>query len=313
MADMSRAHSRPSHADLDPPWQPSPQLWVAALVHAASLLILIFHPTLWRWSLGTVAAYNLLILAATLWPRSQLLGPNLIRLPPTSAARGEIALTFDDGPDPEVTPAVLNLLDAYDAKATFFFIADKALAHSSLCREIVRRGHAVENHSTSHRHTFALLGPRGYTRELETSQQQLTQASGVRPKFFRAPAGFRNPLLWPSLARHRLTLASWTRRGFDTRSGKPDAVLRRLLRGLAAGDILLLHDGHAALTAAGHPVVLDALPALLTAIHQSGLTPVTLRAALSDVDTTIEHHMTENHSATLASSVRCALPPSSTS
>ena len=83
------------------------------------------------------------------------------------------------------------------------------------------------------------------------------------PRFFRAPAGLRNPFLEPVLARESLQLVSWTRRGFDTVNGSARAVLGRLTRRLRAGDILLLHDGHAARTAAGTPVILEVLPRCL--------------------------------------------------
>ena len=95
----------------------------------------------------------------------------------------------------------------------------------------------------------------------------------------RAVAGLRNPFLEPILARHGLQLASWTRRGYDPRNADPAQVLARLTRGLAAGDILLLHDGHGATTAAGQPVVLAVLPPLLAALRARGLKPVTLDAA----------------------------------
>lgn len=261
------------------PWRPTPLLRAVTVLHVLALLAVIARPALWPWALGAVVASHLLVAAASLWPRSRWLGPNLTRLPEASAARGEIALTFDDGPDPEVTPAVLNLLDAHGVRATFFCIARRAAAHPALCQDIVRRGHALENHSARHRHSFALLGPRGYACELRAAQQTLSAITGVAPAFFRAPAGLRNPFLWPALARHNLRLASWTRRGYDTRSRDPARVLNRLLRGLRAGDILLLHDGHAARGAAGRPVVLDVLPPLLAAIGAAGLRPVTLPAA----------------------------------
>ena len=108
----------------------------------------------------------------------------------------------------------------------------------------------------------------------------LTPLSGSAPRFFRAPAGLRNPLLDPALQRQGLQLASWTRRGFDTVSTDAASVLARLTRNLAAGDILLLHDGHAARTAAGTPLVLEVLPRLIEAIAQRSLRPVTLREAL---------------------------------
>ena len=261
------------------PWRPTPLIVGVVAVHPLALLLVLAQPTLWPWALAMVLGGHLLVTAASLWPRGPWLGPNLVRLPAASRARGEIALSFDDGPDPEVTPAVLDLLDAHGVRATFFCIGQRAAAHPELCREIVRRGHAVENHSAHHRHNFALLGPRGYARELQAGQGMLTAITGVAPVFLRAPAGLRNPFLWPVMARLGLRLASWTRRGYDTRTRDPARVLRRLLRGLRAGDILLLHDGHAARTSARRPVVLEVLPPLLAALRAAGLTPVTLRAA----------------------------------
>jgi len=221
-----------------------------------------------------------LITLVGLWPRSSWLGPNLVRLPAEAAARGEVALTIDDGPDPAVTPAVLDALDAVDIKATFFCIADRAGAEPALVREIVRRGHSVQNHSRRHSHGFSLLGARGLAREVGEAQAMLQALAGEAPRFFRAPAGLRNPFLAPVLHRAGLELASWTRRGFDTRVGDPRRVLARLLRDLRAGDILLLHDGHAATTPAGRPVVLEVLPELAHALHSAGLKPVTLPQAV---------------------------------
>src|SRR5690606_26946563 len=99
-----------------------------------------------------------------LWPRSTLLGPNLVRLPATSAARAEIALTFDDGPNPQVTPALLDLLDSANAKASFFCIGAQARRHPALTREIIARGHDLENHTQHHPNHFSLLGPRAIER-----------------------------------------------------------------------------------------------------------------------------------------------------
>ena len=79
--------------------------------------------------MSAIAANHALLTAMGLWPRSTWLGPNLVRLPEAARARGEIALTFDDGPDPEVTPAVLDLLDERAVKASFFCIGDRARAN----------------------------------------------------------------------------------------------------------------------------------------------------------------------------------------
>ena len=265
----------------DARWQPPPLIRASIALHLLALVTVIAEPGLWRWALGAVAGNHLLIAAIGLWPRSHWLGPNWTRLPAAATARNEIALTIDDGPDPIVTPQVLDLLDRYAVQATFFCIGEKAARYPDLCREIVRRGHAVENHSQHHRHHFSLRGPRGLMRELQAAQDTLSTITGQRPLFFRAPAGLRNPFLDPVLTRLGLRLASWSARGFDTRIGDAGRVKDKLLRGLQAGAILLVHDGNAARTPEGHPVILDVLPAVLESAASARLHVVTLRHALS--------------------------------
>lgn len=262
-------------------WQPTLFIRITFLLHGLALVAMIAEPGQWRWALGAVIANHLLIAAIGLWPRSRWLGPNWTRLPAAATSRNEIALTIDDGPDPLVTPWVLDILDRYAAQATFFCIGEKAERYPDLCREIVRRGHTIENHSQHHLHHFSLMGMRGMTRELQAAQDTFTTITGQRPLFFRAPAGLRNPFLDPVLDRLGLTLASWSARGFDTRTGDAKRVQDKLLRGLRAGAILLLHDGNAARTAGGHPVILEVLPALLESAASARLRAVTLRHALS--------------------------------
>jgi peptidoglycan/xylan/chitin deacetylase (PgdA/CDA1 family) len=249
-------------------------------LHVLAVIALIAEPGQWRWVLALVLANHALIMLLGLWPRSQWLGLNCTRLPPSAVARNQIALTIDDGPDPIVTPQVLDLLDQHAALATFFCIGDKAERYPELCSEIVRRGHAVENHSQHHWHHFALLGSSGLRRELQAGQNTLTRITGQRPVFFRAPAGIRNPFLDPVLRQLDLRLASWTVRGFDTQTSDAGRVTKRLLKGLRAGAILLLHDGNAARTRTGVPVILEVLPTLLVAAAAADLRFVTLRDAL---------------------------------
>jgi len=260
-------------------WKPSPLIRVSAVLHVAAAAGLLLKPEAWPWAVGALAANHGALTAAGLLPRSRLLGPNWTRLPPAAAARGEIALTIDDGPDPEVTPRVLDLLDAQGVRATFFVIGERVRRHPALARAIVARGHGIENHSERHLNTFSLRGPGWLEREIRAAQSTLAQICGVTPRFFRAPAGLRNPFLEPVLARLDLHLAAWTRRGYDTRNGDAAAVAAVLQKNLAAGDILLLHDGNAARSPHGEPVILDALPPLLASIKHAGLTPVTLEAA----------------------------------
>jgi peptidoglycan-N-acetylglucosamine deacetylase len=261
-------------------WKPSPLIGATALVHAGAAAYWVARPQSWPWVLGTVVANHLVLSGASLWPRSQLLGPNWTSLPRAAALRGAVAVTIDDGPDPEVTPRVLDLLDEHGAKASFFCIGERVSRYPALARETARRGHAIENHSQHHLNYFSLLGPRGMAREIERAQEQIGSVTGQLPRFFRAPAGLRNPFLDPVLARRDLQLASWTRRGFDTLNREAGTVLRSLTRGIGGGDILLLHDGHAGRTASGSPLVLEVLPRLLQALASAGLTAVTLRSAL---------------------------------
>ena len=274
--------SSPSIRPATARWRPPVLVKASVACHLGVAVAVASEPGLWPWALGTVVLDHALITATGLWPRSTWLGSNLRQLPEASTARGEVSITIDDGPDPDVTPAVLDVLDAHHARATFFCIAERAHAYPQLCREIVRRGHSVQNHSQRHSHMFSLLGPRGIAREIERAQHTLGQIIGQAPHFFRAPAGLRNLFLAPVLQRLDMQLVSWTRRGFDTARTEPADVLARLTRGLVAGDILLLHDGNAARAPSGRPVVLEVLPGLLKRFEQAGLRTVTLPQALQD-------------------------------
>lgn len=240
-----------------------------------ALVALALRPSAWPWIALAVFANHVVIVAAGLWPRSRMLGPNLSRIDPP-IPENSVYLTFDDGPDPLVTPAVLDELERHQAKATFFCIGRRAERHPELIEEIVRRGHDVQNHSYAHSSLFWFLLPWQIRRDLQRSQELLGTAGGRTPRYFRAPAGIRSPWLQPVLRSMSLQLTSWTRRGFDTATADGKRVVDRLMAGLRAGDILLLHDGSSARGADGRPVVLDALPSLLEGIREAGLSSAAL-------------------------------------
>jgi peptidoglycan/xylan/chitin deacetylase (PgdA/CDA1 family) len=235
-------------------------VWLAASPHSAGTIA------------SLLAANHAVIAAAGLFPRSSWLGPNLSRLPESPATAGVVALTFDDGPDPEVTPRVLDLLDRAGQKATFFCIGRRAQAHPGIIAAIRAGGHGVENHSHRHPHTFAFRGPQGLAEEIRAAQAAIAASGGGMPRFFRAPAGFRNPWLAEVLDEAGLSLVSWTRRGFDVASRDAHRITARLLRGLAARDILVLHDRV--------PIALDVLPAVLEALRRHELTSRPLGAVV---------------------------------
>jgi peptidoglycan/xylan/chitin deacetylase (PgdA/CDA1 family) len=272
-ADLPRARFLPRA------WYSTPALGATALLHAAGTAALIYEPLAWPWIGGGLLANHAVLTVAGFTPRSRLIGPNIARLPRAAAGRGEVALTFDDGPHPEVTPHVLDLLDAVGMKASFFLIGERAVRHARLAREIVERGHAVENHSYHHSSCFAFYGIGRALRDVSRAQRAIADASGTEPLYFRAPFGIRSPLLEPALAAAGLRYVSWTRRGLDTVDRNADKVLDRLAHGLAAGDVLLLHDG---VIGRGKTAVLPTLRALLARLAERELTSVTLRAACAD-------------------------------
>ena len=231
--------------------------------------------TIALYILASIIFSQVVLAMLVLCPRCKLISPNLVRLPQTAVARREIALTFDDGPNEEITTQILDQLDLHNAKATFFCIGEKVAAHPNLVAEILRRGHSVENHSYRHNMLFAFGGPSALANDIVKAQKAIEEAThGTAPRFFRAPFGFRSPFLGGVLRRLGLHHVAWTRRGYDTTSRNPDTVLRRLSRNLATGDILLLHDNKLGLVV---------LPRLLELCSHKELRSVSLSMIFKDV------------------------------
>lgn len=260
----------------------SPLIKASAGLHGVALVSAAVAPQTIAIAAATVVANHLLIAGAGMFPRGNWLGPNVTRLP-ASSAEGRLALTFDDGPDPDVTPKVLDMLERHGHRATFFCIGAHAEAHPDLIADICSRGHGVENHSYSHPNTFALRGPRGLSDEIVRAQDAIERTSGRRPRFFRAPAGIQNPWLARVLVQQKLRLVSWTRRGFDTVNRSTDDVIRRLVGGgVTAGDILLLHDRITRRDQQSRAIVIDVLPPLIEAIERANLRSEALHVVLDD-------------------------------
>lgn len=194
----------------------------------------------WLSALVVLLPSGFLLVWGSLWPHSRLFGPVLRRLPTSERS---VWLSFDDGPDAD-TVALLDVLDRHRARATFFLVGARATRQPALVRAIAERGHAIGNHSHSHPSgRFWMLSGRGFEREIADAQATLTSLAGRPPRWFRAVAGLTNPLLDPVLRRHGLSRVSWSGRGFDTVDGDDTRVLRRLLRAVRPGAILMLHQG----------------------------------------------------------------------
>lgn len=260
------------------PFRPTALHIGTVAVHVGAAATVIAAPPLWPWAAAAVLANHLFNGALTFDADGQLLGPALTRLPPALAARGAIALTFDDGPDPEQTPWVLDQLDRAGARATFFLIGAQVAREPRLAREIVARGHAVENHSYAHAPLSGFWGPRRWRRDLSAAQAAIEDATGVTPLFFRPPFGVRTPLIEPALAACGLHNVMWSARAFDTVVRDPLRVANSLARQLTPGAIALLHDGVAVRRRRGASVLREALPRLLDAIRDASLHSICLRS-----------------------------------
>lgn len=187
-----------------------------------------------------------------------------------------VALTFDDGPHPEHTPLVLQALAGTAHHATFFVIGERAQRHPALVAEILRRGHALGNHTWRHDPWTATLPVSRLRPALDATNLELQRAGVVQPRWFRAPVGLVSPPVTGAAKLAGLEVVHWTATARDgVPWADPDKGLRRLVASLRNGAILVLHDG--VQTPAGRrPAGLAMLPRLLAELDARGLRSVTL-------------------------------------
>jgi peptidoglycan/xylan/chitin deacetylase (PgdA/CDA1 family) len=178
-------------------------------------------------------------------PASPLFGPVLRRL----SSPHSIALTFDDGPNPAVTPRLLDLLDRHDARATFFLIGQFARACPDIVREIANRGHTIGNHTETHPRLVFLSPPRVLA-ELIECQQSIGGITGTAPSLMRPPFGARGPQLRSAIKKSGLKqVVTWTLMGHDWSPRGKRQLIARLGR-VHGRDVIVFHDGsHKALNA----------------------------------------------------------------
>ena len=217
-----------------------PHVGVWCLVASQALVAWLWVRFGWQVGLPAMVASHVPFWWATLIPDSALFSPVLRRLPTEEAV---VWLTIDDGPSGD-TPAILDLLDAHGAKATFFLVGERAQARPDLVREIARRGHGIGNHSATHPQAWFWALPPGRMRaEIEATQATLRELTGATPHWFRAVVGMANPFVASVLKAHGMTRVAWSARGFDALASDPEAVGRRIERDLKPGAIVLLHEG----------------------------------------------------------------------
>jgi len=189
----------------------------------------------------------------------------------------EVALTFDDGPNPYYTPQILAILQHYRVKATFFCIGQQVARYPNLVRQEYSDGNLVGNHSWSHPN-LALLSDNDIETQINLTSNAIQQATGVRPTFFRPPYGVVNTKVLAQANLLGLTTIIWSDEAHDWATPGTSVIVSRILRLAGDGAIILMHDG-----GGDRSQTVAALPSIITALRASGLQLVTLRQMLNDV------------------------------
>lgn len=233
------------------------------------------------WSflaLAVPAAYLLWLVAGVMTPRLALFAPVICRGNP---ARPEVALTFDDGPDPTSTPAVLQALAAGGARATFFVLGEKVRQAPEVLHAIAAAGHDIGVHGNTHDRLLSLRRPDLIVAAVERALAAIQAVTGARPTLFRPPLGHVSPRTATAARSLALTLVAWNVRPRDgSAATTAQQATHRIIAGLGPGAIILMHD--AAERADRVPIAATVLPAILDEIARRGLKCVPLSQLLRE-------------------------------
>lgn len=215
--------------------------------------------------------YSLITFLGTVTLSAQFFGPAKCRGDQGSVS---VALTFDDGPDPESTVGILEILRNHGVKATFFCIGKKIKDHPELVKQINQEGHIIGNHSFYHGAIFDLQSGKKILTEITDTNTIIEKITGKRPRFFRPPYGVMNPMLASAIKKSDMINVGWSIRSFDTVAHDKNKLIQHITKKLEGGDVILLHD-HCKIT---HKI----LPELLSLIVKAGLKVDTIDNVLKE-------------------------------
>lgn len=245
-----------------------------AIVWSCSLgfvtLTWVLFPQLRLVSGGLLLAHIPLLVWGIVDIRSRFFGPVLIS---RRAVTDAVALTFDDGPDPTLTPAVLDLLAERDCRATFFVVAERARAHPELVQRAHAQGHTIACHDLRHDPWSNFRVGERIVHDVLTAQDIIEEIIGRRPLLYRPPVGLLNPHVLPAIRRLGMHCVGWSTRAGEAGNRRP-ARIARIPELVAPGAVVLLHD---ALPVAAHRgLVLSSLAALLDRVREHKLQTLTI-------------------------------------
>jgi len=218
------------------------QLLVVAFAMAVAVSVASTGDARWVGLVAVCTLTGVLVGLGVSFPQWQLFGESFCR---ARIQRKLVALTFDDGPDPENTPALLALLAERKVRATFFCIGERVDRAPELARRSAMEGHSVENHTFRHSPLTNFFSVARLRADLTRAQEAILRATGRAPVFFRPPMGLTNDRVFRAAGELGLGVAGYTARGLDRRADAPDRIAGRLLRKLRPGAVFLLHDAGA--------------------------------------------------------------------
>lgn len=229
-------------------------------------------------TLGLPTALLIMLLADGIArPASGVLYPTLVHGPRNG---NKIALSFDDGPDPAVTPAVLDVLARYGAHASFFVIGQKLDQSPELARRVLGEGHELGNHSWRHSRWQNFWAASTQAQEIRRGEQAVTAFTGGRSRpLYRSPIGLKSPPLAHAAHQLGIRICAWSLHARDTRTASAAQIAERVLKRVRAGDIILMHDGHD-LPGRTRPECAQATGLILAGLREKGLESVTVSELL---------------------------------
>lgn len=179
-----------------------------------------------------------------------------------------VAITFDDGPNPNFTPKVLELLQKYNAKASFFCVGQQITQFGAIAKKIADNGHTIGNHTYTHSNNFGFFGTQKVMLELEKTKNSIKDVTGLDTKLYRPAFGVTNPSIGRAVKKLELKTIGWNIRSLDTTKRSQKAILERITHKIRKGDIILLHDSSAK--------TVEVLEQLLLFLQQNKMQSVTV-------------------------------------
>jgi peptidoglycan/xylan/chitin deacetylase (PgdA/CDA1 family) len=252
-----------------------------ALAVAAALAAPIALAGLTRHPLSLTIVVWVLLAATALYGVFERRAPVFGRIVGRGRPPGVIAITFDDGPTEPYTTQILDILQAAGARATFFVLGARAVTAPATLRRAIADGHEIGNHTWAHT-ALPLCGPSFIRQTIRATSDFVERSTGVRPRVFRAPFGWRNPWVNRSARREGCEPVAWTVGVHDTDRPGADVIVHRAIGGLRDGTILLLHDGRGLDPAPDPSQVVEALPRILDEARRRNFRLLTISDLLDE-------------------------------